>query len=400
MRGLAPYTAIMHDPTPRQRHHQIDQTAPAAPIAAGLPSDDLVDAAGSFFPGASAVAEMPGRGDLAIVEDGGRRWRLRRWPVTATAERLHLVHRLLGRAHDEGVSALPTVASLPGTTGDTVLRRAGALYDAQMWPAGASLAPDGLDLPSPVSSDLLREVARTVARVHQATEQLADEPGVPALPLGAIVAAVHDTWNDQRERLRPVAPTTPPVQRWLRVGERALPAVAETLDRADDALKETSVVIHADLWPYRVVAPSDRLVALIGWDGATAGSPLLDIAQLVTHLGGWHAERAEEVLAAYHTVRPLPPELRRLLPAVAALDLVAVAGRALNAGYRRRADGVPPPHGARAGAEALVASLEAVTRVVEAGDRPTKPMARRWERGPRRSAGAAGRRSTRPAREP
>ena len=390
----------MHDPTPRQRHHQIDQTEPAAPIAAGPPADDLVDAAGSFFPGASAVAEMLGRGDLAIVEDGGRQWRLRRWPVTATRERLHLVHRLLARAHDEELAALPAVASLPGTTGDTVLRRAGALYDAQTWPDGASLAPDGLDLPFPLTSDLLREVARTVAGVHLVSEPLAGEPGVPAFPLAAIVAAVHDTWNDQRERLRPVAPTTPSVQRWLRVGERALPAVVEALDRADDALKEPSVVIHADLWPYRVVAPSDRLVALIGWDGATAGSPLLDIAQLVTHFGGWHAERAEEVLAAYHTVRPLAPELRRLLPAVAALDLVTVAGRALNAGYRRRADGVPPPRGARAGAEALVASLEAVTRVVEAGDLPTKPMARRWERGPRRSPGVAGPRSTRPDREP
>ncbi len=387
----------MRDRSSHHRHHQIDQTEPVAPAPPGPPSDDLVDVAGSFFPGASVVAEMPDRVDLAIVEDGDRRWRLRRWPETATPERLTLVHDLLGRAQDAGLDMLPAVASLPGSRSDTIVRRNGSLYDAQTWPTGASLAPDGLDLPAPLAGDLLREVARTLARVHLATEQLDPGPGAPALPLVAVMAAVHDAWNDQRERLRPVAPTTPPVQRWLRVGERALPAIVDTLGQSEDAQQDGAVMIHADLWPHRVVASSGRLVALIGWDGAATGSPLLDIAQLVTHFGGWHAERAEEALAAYHTVRPLAPELRRLLPAVAALDLVAVAGRTLNAGYSRRADGVPPPRGARQGAEALVASLEAVTRVVEAGDRPTKPIARRWERGPRRSPAASRRR---PASEP
>ena len=92
-------------------------------------------------------------------------------------------------------------------------------------------------------------------------------------------------------------------------------------------------VLHLGFWPAHVLLEGDSLTGLLGWERVAAGSPLLDIAQATLRLQGWSDEAVEVALGAYAETRPLSPEERRLLPAVAALDAVATTGRLLEQTY-------------------------------------------------------------------
>ena len=382
-------------------HHHPPPPSPAEPTP--TVADDLAEAARAFFPDARRAEPVRGHDHLVRVVTAESAWGVRRWPAETTAARIAFVHAVLGRARAAGLAVAPAVASLPSPAGgETMLARGDRRYDARAWlpgrTAGRSIpgrrADDGaVDLPTMLSENVCVALAEAVARLHLATEELARTPGVPTAPLAAVVGAVEGAWAAQRARLRPVAPKTPPVQRWLAVGERAIPAALAALERGGDPDAGPRVALHLNLWPAHVLLDGEAggVVGLLGWEGTTVGSPLLDLAQLVTRCRGWSAPAAELVLAAYAAVRPLSPEERRLLPAVAALDLVAAAGRLLDLADAPRADDDPiQPTGLRAGAESFVASLEAATAVVAQGDAPLKSRARRWQHRPRAGDGRPG----------
>lgn len=389
-----PYTPVMSD------HHQ---PPPAAPVPT-----DLVAAARAFFPDLVAVEVIAGRDHLARVVTAEGAWRVRRWPVGSARARLAFVHRLLDRAGEAGV-VVPAVAALGGAAGgERALASGGRLYDAQGWVPGRALGPslpgsgpdgDPVHLPALLDEERFVAVAAAMARVHAATSDLPLAPETPVVPLAGVVGAVERAWSAQRARLRPIAPRTPLVQRWLAAGERALPAALAALARTmPEPEAGGAVVLHLGLWPAHVIAADEAAgegggaLGWIGWEGAAAGSPLLDLAQIATRCRGWSAVNAELALAAYAAVRPLAPEERRLLPAVAALDLVAAAGHLLDTAFGPGRDAeAPTPTVLRAGAEALVASLETAAAVAAQGDGPRKPIARRWQhRTPAPPGGAAG----------
>lgn len=390
-----PYTPVMSD------HHQ---PPPAAPVPA-----DLAAAALAFFPDLVAVEVVAGRDHLARVVTAEGAWRVRRWPAGTARARLAFVHRFLDRAGEGGV-VVPAVAGLGGASdGERALASGGRLYDAQGWVPGRALGPslagsgpegDPVHLPALLDEERFVAVAAAMARVHAATSDLPLAPETPVVPLAGVVGAVKRAWAAQRARLRPIAPRTPLVQRWLAAGERALPAALAALARTmpePEPEAGGAVVLHLGLWPAHVIAADEAAgegggaLGLIGWEGAAAGSPLLDLAQIATRCRGWSAVNAELALAAYAAVRPLAPEERRLLPAVAALDLVAAAGHLLDTAFGPGRDPeAPTPTALRAGAEALVASLETAAAVAAQGDGPRKPIARRWQhRTPAPPGGAA-----------
>lgn len=366
------------------------------PIEVAAPPLDpgLDEAARSFFPDATAVTRVAGGDHLVRVDTPAGAWGVRRWPATALAERLAFIHAVLRHARGAGIDAVPSVAALPPPRHETVLTVGGRRYDAQTWlpgrPHGRGLAvqaPTGerVNVPGPLTPLLSSALVETIASIHEATVGI-PRGGAPVVSLEGVFGAVQRAWGAHRDRLRPVAGTTPPIQRWLRVGERALPAARAAFQGAPELWQESPIVGHHDLWPaHALVAPGgepagpERLSGLVDWERAAYASPLLDLAQLVTHFAGWSADAAEAVLSAYVAVRPLAPEARRLLPAVAALDLVAEAGWLLSIAYASRPLNEPPlPEAVRAGAEALVASLEAVAAVLERGDKPAKGATRTW----------------------
>lgn len=301
--------------------------------------------------------------------------------------------------HTAGIEEVPVAASLPGRD-DTMLILADRLFDAQRWLPGSAAAKrargdERADVPAILPEPVFEGVAAVLARCHVATERPVSGDGA-AGSLNRMANAVRRTWEAHRAALRPVAASTPAVQRWVRVGERVLPAASATIAGSPALGDAPEVVVHHGLWPTRILVDGDRVSGLVGWDAAAVGSPLIDLAQLAGRLRGWDAETAEHVLFAYGSVRPLPPELRRVLPAVVALDLVAEAGRLLVLAFApRSAEADPPTAALRAGAHDLLQSLERIASVVAKGDAPDRPVRRAWRHRPR-PADAAPRRGRRP----
>jgi len=335
-----------------------------------------------------AVSSVPRHPDVARVETPRGLWRVRRLPETTTAERLGFVHASLAEMHAAGIEEIPVAASLPGRD-DTILILADRLFDAQRWlPGTAAAAPrargdERADVPATLTDPLFDEVAAVLARCHTATERPVTGDGAVG-SLNRMADAVRRTWEAHRAALRPVVASTPAVQRWVRVGERVLPAASATIAGSPALSDAADVVTHHGLWPARILVDGDRVRGLVGWDETAVGSPLIDLAQLAGRLRGWDAETAERTLVAYGSVRPLSPELRRVLPAVVALDLVAEAGRLLVLAFvPRSAEAAPPAAALRAGAQDLLQSLERIAAVVAKGDAPDRPVRRAWRHRPR-----------------
>ncbi len=356
----------------------------------------LAQAISEFFPDATSVEAAAGRAHLARVDASGRVWAVRRWPAGTPRARLDFVHAMLAEARAAGMEFVPEVAARPGG-GGSIIAAEGVLFDAQSWLQGRAplRGPDlldeqgrGIDRPSPVSAEAMAAAVKTIASFHSATESLAASDGVPRAPLDSVLRAIRATWEEQRQRLRPIAPRTPHIQRWLRSGEVVVPGAVDSLANANFLRSRPPVVNHLKLWPAHVLVSRidgrDRISGLLDFADAAAGSPLLDLAQIAGHFNGWTGAAAEEAIGAYADVRTLAPEERRLLPAIAGLDLVVETGRLLILGYATRS--IMETGGGdtiRAGAATLLLSLEALAPAVQRGDRPEPSRARKWNYGPR-----------------
>jgi hypothetical protein len=380
----------------RQFSHAEPPTEPAV-----TPMDELLRrAVAAFFPEARAVAPAAGRPHLARVETAGGIWCVRRWPTGTTPERVRFVHELLREAQTAGIDFVPRVATLPEQqTSELALE--GSLFDAQSWRPGRSLVRGAeifddrgnvINRPSPISTAGMRAAVHAIASFHTTTEAMAGRRGVPWLPLDAVLRAVRLTWEGERRRLRPIASRTPHIQRWIRTGEMVIAGAVESLAAAEFLRARPPVVGHLNLWPAHLlvarVEGQESITGLVDFAEAAASSPLVDLAQLIGHFNGWTGAAAEEALGAYVDVRPLSPEERRLLPAVAGLDLIAETGRLLTLGYATPAIAATAAvTSLRASAATMLSSLEAVAAAVQRGDRPEPSKARKWTYRPRPAVG-------------
>ena len=357
-------------------------------------SADIGLAARAFFPDAARVTVFGD--DLLRVDDGDAVWKVRRWRRGTSPDRVRFVHQMLAAGRAAGVEVIPEVARLAGGPGSVFVHR-DRVYDAETWLRGAPLAqiaqesgPDGehVNLPVIVRPAAWELTIQAVASLHAATSVVAIRPNAPSVPLEAVAAATRRAWELHRQRLRPMAPRHTIIQRWMRTAERAIFAALEALDAAPELARAIDVAGHQDLWPSHVLwikggrdgggGPA-RLGGIIDFAEASAGSPLVDLAHLVTHFGGWTAERAETAMGIYGDVRRLSPDERRLLPAVATLDLIAEAGWLLMIAFAlpEREEQAASSQ-LKMGATALVDSLEVVTPVLLRGDAPIRPIKKRW----------------------
>jgi Ser/Thr protein kinase RdoA (MazF antagonist) len=372
-------------------------TDSSANSSANLAADGLARAANVFFPNATGMNPVANREHLLRIETESGSWCLRRWPNGTPRERVAFVHHLLQTARDAGVEFVPAVASAP--SGETILLLDGDLYDAQSWlpgkaPSRGLAVTDNrgrlINRPLQLSKTALSAAVRAVATLHLATESLAEESDVPRASLEAVLRAVRASWDEQRLRLRPYAPRTPQIQRWIRSSEPVIDSAIESITAANYLQLRPRVVAHLNLWPSHLLLSridgQDRVTGIVDFADAAASSPLLDIAQMLTHFNGWTGAAAEEVIGAYTDVRPLAPEERRLLPAIAGLDLLVETGRLLVLGHATQSivesgggDSV------RASAASMLLSLEGIAPAVQRGDRKEPSRARKWDYGPPRA---------------
>src|SRR5262249_2978521 len=149
-----------------------------------------------------------------------------------------------------------------------------------------------INRPATVSAATVTAAVRAIATWHVATESIAARRGVPRAPLDAVLRVVRATWEEQRERLRPLAPRTPPIQRAIRSGEVVLAGAVGAL-AGDEFLRDRPAVVgHLNLWPAHLlvsrVGGEERISGLLDFAEAAASSPLVDLAQLIGHFNGWN----------------------------------------------------------------------------------------------------------------
>lgn len=348
-----------------------------------------------FFPQGEPVEPLTADSDLGRVDVGEEAWCIRRWPDGTAIERMALVHQALHAARAADIVVVPEVMeAVDGTLADhpSIVAYESGLFDAESWMPGREVArastvstgrSDRVNLPADVPDSLVLESVRWIARFHAATVDLASSSEQRSLTPREFGRISNRSWHSLQPRLDPLAPRLLPVRRWRAAARRIVRQALSVVDEVEGDAQASGVVIHGNLWPAHVLAArhheSLKVTGFVDWRDATAGSPLVDIAHLITHFGGWTPDRAESVLAAYHDVHPLRPAERRLLPAVAALDLVAQIGGLLHAGYLDAGSLESGQRSAiRAGADVLIQSLETLANVVEFGETSPPKQFRKW----------------------
>jgi Ser/Thr protein kinase RdoA (MazF antagonist) len=345
----------------------------------------LEQAIATLLPDLGSLEPVGNRPFLVLGTRGQQDVRIRRWPDGTVQERVRFIHRLqeLLRAEPPVLCARPVP--------DTAISRAwtvidGKLVDVQEWLPGRAAQSrtkaqeeDGhtVHRPAPLEAAQHATLVRHVASCHARSSSLATSRNAPHASLEQVLRAIDQTWSATRVRLRPTAPTSPPIQRWLRLSEQVIPAAKESA-RALEQEPMRMAVAHLSLWPGHVLIDRDDNVSLLDFGAAVSTVPLLDVAQLVTRFAGWTGDNAEQVLGQYADVRPLTPHERRALPAVAGLDLIIESARLLRIGYAGAArQSSREAVSARAGALDMLNSLEAVLPAVVRGDAPPVSFVKR-----------------------
>lgn len=352
----------MTDPRPPHPRATPERALRAAAASLGGGVDDL-----------ELVAGRPGVGVLALPDEAVR---LRAAPVGIDRRQLERVHRFLAAPAMVEAAVTPVPRGLI-----SIVESEGFLVEATSWAAGrdwtngrvALLAGSAMHRPLPMPAGGLPLLARTLAAAHAASEASAETTLLP-FTLRDFAREQRDIWTQQRSRFVDSRAREVHLGRWLKASEKVAAGASALLDAAGYLEGLPVVALNRQLWPAHVVAERQKLT-LVDWTRAVAGSPLLDIAQIVTHFNGWDTAVVEETLESYAAVRQLTANERRLLPVIACLDLMVETGRLLEVAYARR-DVRPESdvaESARSGAAASLYSLEALGWAVRPGAESVKP---------------------------
>jgi hypothetical protein len=325
-----------------------------------------------------------------IVATGDTIVHVRLWPPDTTLERVQGVRALLA-----GVSER---AGIPRPVGppDMAVLTGGRVYDACTVLGGLPLNRHGIftvdgygTVAIPLHEtadhgDMLVQAARLLGAVHESTRGQGDPEQIGSQSARDLYSAARANWQEARKQLGRHAEELTEVRRWLRCGNRIIPIADDRLRAAGLDATGTPVLVHGDIWPawLLVDTPSTPRVlhGVDGWTQALAGSPVIDLAALCARITGWSAANVEEVLGAYSEHAYLSPGARRLVPVVAAVDLLNQVGRLLDIAFvEDRVATHPAQPFIRGGIAMLLRSLELLTDVL-APPEPGGQGARTWRR--------------------
>lgn len=368
--------------------------APTADSDTPVLDDDFQRAVQAFLPEALAREDVPHHPDLLRVITPSGVWRVRRWPQGTPHHDLVFSHEVMARAHAAGLEVVPRLLHPTQEPEASAVRIGQRFYDAQQWlpgepPTGTEIvwprhAGALISVPLALPAPTFTTAIATLAQLHEATSGLSTAVGIPAAPLHHLPGAVRQAQARHLGLLRGRARHEPAIQRWIATGERLIAAAEPQIMAAAEGQALSVSVLHLDMWPAHLLLAGEDLVGLLGWNRAAAGSPLLDLAQAILRLQGWTDEAVERTLGAYGDLRHLAPHERRLLPAVAALDAVAVTGRLLEQTFAGGGT-ERPPQALRAAIDMMLRSMTAIDRNLHA---PSEKSTRRtWDRSRPRPGG-------------
>lgn len=352
----------------------------------------------AFLPDASEIAAIPGHPEIVRVTAPSGDWRVRRWPQGTPDSDVTFSHEVLELARHADPDLVPQLRVTTHDTPADAVRIDGHLYDAQQWLPGvpvdgAEIAwptrDDRIDVPVALPHEAFTQVIAALGKLHAASEGLATTKGAPSAALGLLPGAVEAAHRRQVSALRSRARFEPAIQRWLATGERLLATATPVIEHAAEQGNLSTTVLHLGTWPAHVLIQDGRVSGLLGWERASVGSPLLDLAQATLRLRGWTDDAVETTVGYYSDVRDLTPEERRLFPAVAALDVVATTGRLLEQTFLTGSE-ERPPLPLRAAVEMMIRSMNAVERSL-LGPIQRKKKVWDYNRSPQRPRGGSSR---------
>ncbi len=339
----------------------------------------LLEGARRFF-GEVVEYEAVGSAPHLLRVRVGDSWNVvRLWPEETRRETVELTAKAL-KAASAINEVFPAPSTLDGDTSSWSVEVGDRLVSAASWLPGRPLArygdfrtPDGdpIDVPLPASApagDVLLAAVTAMGQFHNEAASLATSAGGGSRSLTRLMKETQSTWSQQRRVVGDKAANAPEIRRWLRCGNRVLPVANEHLEQFVETVA-TTTLIHGDIWPVNLLAEGSaadrRLTGIVGWSSVREGSPLIDLAQLAVHTASWSGALAESVLAAYAETGRLSPVERRMLPVVAALDLVPRVGNLLHLAYvDDRMIGHESQPVLRSGMKQLLVSLENLTEVL------------------------------------
>jgi Ser/Thr protein kinase RdoA (MazF antagonist) len=338
-----------------------------------------LEGARRFFGEVDEYVQVGSAPHLLRVRVGEAWYVVREWPTGTQPEKVDLTSKALVAASAiNGVFPVPSPVAVD--TSSWSVQVGDRLVSAASWLPGRPLArygdfrtPDGdvIDVPLPASApagDVLLAAVTAMGQFHTAGVELVSNPRAGSQSLTRLIKDTQSTWSQQRRVVGDRAANAPEIRRWLRCGNRVMPVASEHMETFATTAGTTSV-IHGDIWPVNLLAEgtaADRkLTGIVGWSSVREGSPLIDLAQLAVHTASWSGALAESVLAAYAETAKLSPVERRMLPVVAALDLVPRVGHLLHLAYvDDRMIGHESQAVLRSGMKQLLVSLENLTGVL------------------------------------
>lgn len=320
-----------------------------------MTDERLCEAAGCFFNEPYQIHVM-GRSSgysnsyLARVTDQwGQLWCLRQWTDT-TEERMRFIHHSLTHSRAQGFTGVPQLA--PTRSGETLLLLGNAWFEAQEWIAGGPayrLAYDANQrMPNTAwhfTMEERRAVTSALANFHASTETL--QPLARKHSCLAQVASVLQQAQIQPQgpsEMRPASRSLEDkaaISLWLEL----LPVVTAHLQQQVTdhifMLDQEGIICHNDLWPDHVYFAAGSFCGFVDFGALTFTSPVMDLAQLILHFGGW--QTCEEVLTVYTSYRSLSIQDVAMLPIVAVSDLISEGYWSLS---QLRDDTLPEPEAA------------------------------------------------------
>jgi Ser/Thr protein kinase RdoA (MazF antagonist) len=373
--------------------------------------DAWLDAVDQLAPGNHSARTTPADRSFVHTTGPSGEIAIRQWPQSTTAGEIAARAEVLDAIHASVGDAVPTIDRLPNdaeartiTVKDRLYTRSAYVRGVPLGRYGGYRAPDGrtINIPLPESAkahETIAEVAGIIARAHSASEPLAESKGLPVRTLASFLDDVRKTWFEQRKILGDRAAEQRDIRRWLRCGNRIIPTSSDLLRNEPELMSARAVVNHGDLWPVNILVggrDDRRVTGVVGWSDMSAGSAVMDVAALTVRMQGWSAALTEAVIDAYANERRLLPEERRLIPAVASLDLVAQLATLLKLAYLdEEMINHPATSVLRSGMKTLLNSLETLTGILA----PDIEQTHRWvRRRPDRPGESTSRRP--PARAP
>ena len=354
--------------------------------------DAWLDATDDLVPGSHSANDTPASRPFTHMVGPDGDVLLRQWPGETPEKVIVRQARVLAAMHEAAGDVIPVMKPRPDNPDSYTTTVKDRFYSAQTWLPGRPLgrfggyvAPDGspITLPLPESAhadDVVGQVAAIIAKTHGATESI-DKAGFAQSTLAIELDRVRRYWFTERKVLGEKAADERDIRRWLRSGNRVIPTASDLIRNEVNSLRDTSVVLHNDLWPENILISGHdagrEVTGIVGWRHMAIGSPVLDLAQLSVFMQGWSAHLTEAIIDSYTEHRTLRPDQRRLIPSVAGLILVETVGRLLTLSYLDdRMIGHEATSVLRSGMKTLLDSLERVTQILAPDIDQTERFAR------------------------